>query len=156
MMRRVIPCLLALAWPLAGGIGPALACPDPRAVPARWEAATGRDLWSPAVFPVEAGGDTLLSRCGVGGRGHVRSPPDFLFDLSRMGRYDRLHVRSNADCDTVLLLRDPAGRWHFDDDSGTGRTASLSLADPADGAYAIWVGTYRGRPCRARLTLETF
>jgi hypothetical protein len=153
-MSRIVHIVvfsLLLAAPGAGA-----ACPDPLAVPGHWQGLTGRDLWLPEVFSVTAGGDVLLSRCGFGRRGFVRRPPDFSFDLSRMGRYDRLHLRANAECDTVLLLRAPSGRWFFDDDSGTGSTASLSLADPVDGTYHVWVGSFGPEGCAARLTLETF
>lgn len=139
-----------------GLVSPGVACPDPMSVPAAHHALTGRDLWSPEVFVLLAGGPHALWRCGFRRVGHVRGPPDLRLTLTRMGRYDRLHLRANADCDTVLLLRDPQGRWFFDDDSGTGRTASLSIAAPADGAYAVWVGTFRPGACLARLTLETF
>lgn len=151
----IAPLCLALGLGLAPVV-PASACPDPAAVPAARHAVTGRALWSPEVYPVRAGGDVALRVCGLSGWGHVRRAPDFRFELSRMTRYDRLHLRVNAECDPVLLVRDPAGRWHFDDDSGTGRTASLSLAEPADGRYDVWVGSFATLGCVARLTLETF
>jgi hypothetical protein len=153
-MTLVRPLLILCLLVCPAGV--ALACPDPLASAARHHALTGRDLWSPDVFVLRAGGDRPLWACGFGRVGHVRGPPDVLFSLTRMRRYDRLHLRANAPCDTVLLLRDPQGRWFFDDDSGTGRTASLSLDDPADGPYAVWVGTYGPEGCEARLTLETF
>ena len=151
MMRRILTLIAFLA-----GAGQALACPDSLAAPVERHAATGRQLWSPDVHAVRAGGEHQILFCGFGRHGLVRGAPDFAFDLTRMERYDRLHVRANADCDTVLLLLDPLGRWHFDDDSGTGRTASLSLAGPVSGEYLVWVGSYEGRGCQARLTLETF
>lgn len=118
--------------------------------------AKGRDLWNPTRFDVLAGGVYQLHDCELIGWGHVRRAPDFVFDLNRMRRFRRLHLRSNAACDTILLLRAPSGRWFFDDDSGVGQTASLSLADPDDGAYAVWVGSFRPEECDAVLTLETF
>lgn len=151
MMQRVLFCLALILLPSLGA-----ACPDYMAEPVNRQVATGRDLWSPEVFLTRAGGRSQIAACGFARRGYVGTRPDFEFDLSRMSRYDRLHVRANADCDTVLLLRDARGRWFFDDDSGTGRTASLSIADPPDGRYFIWVGSYRQQGCDARLTLETF
>jgi hypothetical protein len=134
----------------------AVACPDDAVAPVARHELTGRNLWSPERFDVRAGGQYPLADCGRAGWGHVRQAPDFVFDLARMKRYRRLHLRSFAECDTVLLLRDPLGRWFFDDDSGVGRTASLSLPDPVDGAYAVWVGSFLSEGCLARLTLETF
>jgi hypothetical protein len=149
----LIPRLLLSLLAMAGIAG---ACPDPVATPSVVMAFTGRALWMPQVMEVAAGGDGALGRCGFARHGLVRGPPDFAFDLSRMRRYDRLHLRANAPCDTVLLVRDPGGRWFFDDDSGTGHTASLSLSGPTDGAYLVWVGTWAPEGCTARLTLETF
>jgi hypothetical protein len=153
-MIRLVHLAVFLFVLLAPATG--AACPDPLAVPGHWQAMTGRNLWSPKVFAVTAGGDVRLYPCGFGRSGFVRQPPDFVFELSRMGRYDRLHLRANAECDTVLLVRAPSGRWFFDDDSGTGTTASLSLGDPMDGSYHVWVGSFGPEGCVARLTLETF
>lgn len=153
-MTRLAALLLALC--VMGMPGEGMACPDASVAPLARHALTGRDLWSPERFAVRAGGHHGLLDCGTTGWGYVRAAPDFVFDLSRMGRYRRLHLRSYAECDTVLLLRDPLGRWFFDDDSGVGRTASLSLPDPVDGEYAVWVGSFRAEGCLARLTLETF
>lgn len=136
--------------------GVALACPDGDAMAAEQYRFTGRNLWSPERFRVEAGGHIALTDCGAMGWGYVRQAPDMVFDLTRMRRYRRLHLRSYAECDTVLLLRDPSGQWFFDDDSGVGRTASLSLSDPLDGSYAVWVGSFRPEGCEAQLTLESF
>ena len=147
---RISP-ILWLLW-----VGLALACPDPDIAPVERHAAKGRDLWRPARFDVIAGGGHQLINCDVMGWGHVRTAPDFVFELSRMRRFRRLHLRSNAVCDTILLLRSPSGRWFFDDDSGVGQTASLSLSDPEDGVYAVWVGSFQPEGCDARLTLETF
>jgi len=151
MMRMILALVLCV---MTGS--PPAACPDITAAPEDRQVLTGRDLWRPRVFLLEAGGDGRLARCGFRRQGFVRGPPDIAFDLTAMARYDRLHLRANAPCDTVLLLRDPDGRWFFDDDSGTGQTASLSLSDPVDGRYLVWVGGYGPRGCAARLTLETF
>jgi hypothetical protein len=153
-MTRFAALLLCLVW--FGWPSPALACPSAGVAAVETHALTGRSLWSPKRFDVRAGGEHALIFCDGLGWGHVRLAPDFMFDLTRMGRYRRLHLRSNAPCDTVLLLRDPLGRWFFDDDSGVGQTASLSLGKPVDGAYLVWVGSYQPEGCLAQLTLETF
>ena len=153
-MTRPAVFFSPLFWLAFAGLS--MACPDAEMAPMEAHAAKGRELWNPARFAVQAGGDYQLLDCALIGWGHVRQAPDFVFDLTRMRRFRRLHLRSNAACDTVLLLRAPSGRWCFDDDSGVGQTASLSLADPEDGAYAVWVGSFRPEGCDAVLTLETF
>lgn len=150
------PAVLFLLLCCAAAPGGAAACPDPEAEPVERHQLTGRDLWRPDRFSVSAGGEIDLWGCGGIGWGLVRAAPDFVFELTRLRRYRRLHLRANAECDTVLLVRDPAGQWFFDDDSGVGHTASLSLADPVDGAYAVWVGAFRSAGCVAQLTLESF
>lgn len=156
--RRRVPLTAALLLGALAGLWPGLAaaCPDPLRPPMELHEVSGRELWSPDVFHSRAGGDHRLLACGFRSHGYVAGPPDYAFDLTRMERYDRLLLRANASCDTVLLVRDAAGRWHFDDDSGTGRTASISLARPASGRYYVWIGSYQPRGCDARLTLETF
>jgi hypothetical protein len=154
-MRYLMAFLLSLWLPALA----ATACPDYQRPGAERIARTGHDLWRPEVISLRAGGDRGLEACGFGVRGFVRRVPDLDLRLTAMERYGRLLIRVNSEgCDPVLLLRDPQGRWHFDDDSGTGRTASLSLPAPADGRYVVWAGTYRfhSRPCEARLTLESF
>lgn len=146
--------LVLLFWLVPQGAG--AACPEAGATPAERYRFKGRDLWSPERIGVAAGGDIALAGCAGMGLGHVRQAPDVVLDLTRMRRFRRLHLRSFAECDTVLLLRDPSGRWFFDDDSGVGKTASLSIANPVDGEYAVWVGSYDAKGCLAELTLETF
>ncbi len=132
------------------------ACPDYQLSGAERLSLTGRQMWRPQVFRLRAGGERNVIRCGFGVWGYLRRAPDYVFDMTRLDRYARLHVRINADCDPIILLRDGRGRWFFDDDSGTGQTASLSIADPVNGTYHVWAGTYGPQPCDGRLTLETF
>lgn len=153
-MTRPAFFLASLFWLVSSGL--AAACPDPEIAPVERHVAKGRDLWNPARFAVRAGGAFSLLGCGGTGWGYVRDAPDFVFELTRMRRFRRLHLRANAGCDTVLLLRAPSGQWYFDDDSGVGHTASLSLAGPEDGVYTVWVGAFRPEGCDAQLTLETF
>jgi hypothetical protein len=114
----------------------------------------GADLWSPNSYGVTAGGNIQLGNCPMPGSGYVISQPDFEFSLSGMSAYGRLNMRVNAGCDTVLLVNDPNGQWHFNDDA-SGLNPALNLAS-LDGVYDVWVGTYGSGNCSATLTLETF
>jgi hypothetical protein len=67
-----------------------------------------------------------------------------------------LEIRTEGDCDTVLLIRAPSGRWYFDDDNGPGRNARLRLGSAGEGRYEIWVGSNGGRACQTLLALQTF
>jgi hypothetical protein len=117
---------------------------------------TARQLMKTKVSDVRAGGTVPLEICeAVPGAGNVPFEPSvavhYIVDRKRMD----LEVRTAGDCDTVLLLRSPSGRWYFDDDNGDGANARLRLGLPAEGVYEIWVGSQEGRACAARLELQT-
>lgn len=135
--------------------GTAVACPQ---LGERDDAlyVTARQLSEPRVTEVRAGGTVTLDACeAVPGVGNVSFDPSvtvhYVVDRRRMD----LEVRTTGDCDTVLLMRTPSGRWHFDDDNGPGVNARLRLGQPTEGVYAIWVGSQGGQACPARLELQT-
>lgn len=145
---------LSVAVVLASA-GTAMACPDWTQPGVQTFSTTGQDLYSANGYTVTAGGNVDLAACAVPGTGYVISQPDFEFSLSGMAQYNRLNIRVNANgCDTVLLVNDAAGNWHFNDDM-SGFNPSLDI-NSADGVYDIWVGTYSNSNCSAVLTLETF
>ena len=51
-----------------------------------------------------------------------------------------IHV-TEAEADTVLLINDPSGAWHYNDDT-TGVHPSITFSRPAGGRYDIWIGTF--------------
>ncbi|MCB1406016.1 MAG: hypothetical protein KDK01_07065 [Rhodobacteraceae bacterium] len=133
----------------------AMACPD-------WQL-TGQQLnysadqlWTPQTLSVVAGGADNLRNCPQPGVGYVATRPDFDLTFTQNGAARDLEFRVNASCDTVLLVNDARGQWHFDDDGGDGLNARLRLTNAPEGAYDIWVGTYGSSTCQATLTLETF
>lgn len=118
---------------------------------------TARQLVTPKVAEVRAGGTVLLGQCPhVPGTGNIPFDPSvsvhYVVDRKRMD----LEFRTDGPCDATLLLRTPSGRWFFDDDNGEGRNARLRLGSPPEGRYEIWVGSQGGAACRTRLTLQTF
>jgi hypothetical protein len=118
---------------------------------------TARQLQTPKVAEVRAGGTVLLGQCAqVPGSGNIPFDPSvsvhYVVDRPRMD----LEIRTEGACDATLLLRTPAGRWFFDDDNGPGRNARLRLGSPSEGRYEIWVGSQGGEACAARLALQTF
>lgn len=53
-----------------------------------------------------------------------------------------LRVRVRAPTDTVLAIRDPAGRWTCADDGAAGvYDPTVEVDDPAPGDYLVWAGT---------------
>lgn len=117
---------------------------------------SARQLMTPRVATVRAGGTVLLGQCpDLPGVGNIPFDPSasilYVPDRKRMD----LELRAEGDCDTVLLLRTPSGRFLFDDDDGGARNARIRVAQPPAGRYTIWVGSRSGSACPARLTLRT-
>lgn len=118
---------------------------------------SARQLATPKVTPVRAGGTVLLGQCdALPGSGNIPFDPSvaihYIADRKRMD----LEFATAGDCDTVLLVRTPSGRWFFDDDNGPQRNASLRLSNPPEGRYEIWVGSEGGYACPSELRLQTF
>ncbi len=138
----------------------AFACPDYSLYGDTYEL-SGDQLYTERTFTVTAGGDNSIANCrnvrpGTDrGRGYVTTRPDFTFNLSRMSGY-RLVIQIISSCDTVLLVNTASVNWYYDDDDGAGANGLITLTRPANGWLDVWVGTYDGSYCNARLSLETF
>lgn len=149
------PLAAGLALATAGfGATSALACPDYtlNGAPVRYSAA---DLSRPQAIDVIAGGDVDLATCNGGTHGYVITQPDFDLTFTDNDAGRDLTLRVEGTCDTVLLLNDATGQWHFsDDEDGTLNPAILVPNAPA-GAYDIWVGTFGPSTCPAQLILST-
>lgn len=139
--------------------GLAAACPSVSDPAGATIATNGEDLYSPNAYAVAAGGDIDLAACpDIPGSGMVVSGPDFEFDLSGLGAYNLLQLRVVGDCDTVLLVNDSTGAWHFSDDANGTVHPVIDIVGASDGVFDVWVGTYGSGSgiCNAELTLETF
>ncbi len=100
----------------------------------------------------------LSSRTSAGDgrcRGHTGTAPDVSVQY-QAGSVFPLVVRALADYDTTLVVNDPNGGWHCDDDSGQSVQAQLVFERPASGRYDIWFGAYSssqtGRPGRIEIS----
>ncbi len=151
------PMIFGLAALMAGGAATsAAACPDWRMTGAPLSY-TADDLWVPQSTGVVAGGNVSISSCpGVPGNGYVITQPDFDLSFTDNSAQRDLELRVQGTCDTILLVNDANGQWHFDDDSGGEFNPRLRLLAAPAGSYDIWVGTYGPSTCQSTLTLETF
>lgn len=151
--RRLLAVLVLAGSGLVGAA--ATACPDWQLMgqPLSYSA---DQLWTPQTHSVIAGGQNNLHQCPQPGVGHVATRPDFDLSFLQYGMARDLEFRVNASCDSVLLVNDAQGRWHFNDDNDGGLNARLRISNAPEGAYDIWVGTYGPSTCPATLTLETF
>ncbi len=150
MRALLIACALTLA-----GVGIAEACPDWRARPAFGTISLPEGFTpDPYRRNVTAGGSINLGNCPIPGSGWVARAPDFDIQYQTSGR-STLSVRVESNTDTILLVNDPNGNWHFDDDSGGGLNPRVRIPNARSGLYDIWIGSYErgsGRPARLIIT----
>ena len=157
MLRKAFIFLVALV----GMTGAAIACPDYNIAPQAAYQATGQQLYQKRDFDVVAGGNHYIWNCSHikpgtdTGAGYFPAAPDFSFTLSGMSRY-LLVVSVISECDAALLINTASASWYYDDDDNGNLDPRVVLTRPIDGRLDIWVGTYDGEYCDARLTMETF
>lgn len=98
---------------------------------------------SPFTRRILAGGDIDLQPA-MHMAGFVARAPDFSMSYhARVGGDAPLIFSVTSNADTILLINDPAGHWHYDDDSAGGRDPRVRIENPSSGRYDIWVGTFR-------------
>ena len=148
--------LLATAFALIATTSIAAACPAYQNAGVQTGNLTAQDLYSANHYSVTAGGDQSLRNCGWNHSGYVISRPDFEFRIDGLEHYNRLEIRVDGSCDTVLLVNDASGNWYFNDDGWGNLHPLVNLTQPRSGVYDIWVGTYGTSLCGATLQLETY
>lgn len=96
----------------------------------------------PRILPVRAGGDLDGSR-GTSGQcyGHVSEAPDAWVNYAASDSFD-LFVSMQSEADTTLIIQDPNGDWHCDDDEAGDLNPGVHISDPVTGRYAIWAGRF--------------
>ena len=154
-VRTALAAMVVSAASLMAFADQAEACPDWGLNGPRLNY-SGQDLWQPRSVGVTAWGQWTLSNCAAPGGGYVRSVPDYELNLTgNPQRYD-LDFSVQGQCDTVLLINDATGQWHFNDDGAGNLQPRIRLSQAQPGTYDIWVGTYGPSSCSATLTMETF
>jgi S1-C subfamily serine protease len=90
-----------------------------------------------------SGGEVRVDYLGGECMGYAAEAPDFRLHWS--GRSSQLSVLFVADDgqDTTLLVNQPDASWQCNDDAGPGTLDPMvTVSDPAQGQYDIWVGSY--------------
>ena len=115
-------------------------------------------LPDPVTVQVTSGGGINVSSLNLapGCVGYVTRQPDYILHMSGNSSALRLTVtvpgaRPVTATDTTLVVNDPHGGWHCNDDTN-GANPALSLAGLGAGQYDIWIGSYVANR-RARGTL---
>lgn len=95
----------------------------------------------PHEVGVLPGGDVPVDNLGPGCVGFVSSRPDYRVQFETDGVLPFI-LRTRSEADTVLVVEDPYGDYHCDDDGYDGLNAEVRFDRPVSGPYTIWVGTY--------------
>ena len=87
--------------------------------------------------------------------GWVSAAPDFELRYTA-GSSLPLILSAASSSDTTILVNDPNGNWHCNDDGGnSGLNPALTFHNPASGTYDIWIGSYRqGENANASLSIS--
>ena len=95
----------------------------------------------PTTVRLDAGGsNSASSTVGSSCNGYIADAPDVRLDFSPGSLPLIFSVDSSAD--TTLVINDPNGNWHCNDDGGSGLNPAIRFDRPLTGQYDIWIGTY--------------
>lgn len=109
----------------------------------------------PHRVPVVAGGGVQASVAVDGCAGWVSEAPDVQLTYTASDVLP-LILSAASDGDATLLVNDPDGNWHCDDDGGNEPlNPALRFDQPLSGVYDIWIGSYRqGQTPEASLSIS--
>ncbi len=95
------------------------------------------------MIAIVPGGSTAVEDLGAGCTGYIyEEQPDLKVVLDAAS--SQLGIFVNSNIDTTLVVNDPNGAWHCNDDSNylSNSNPGVLFDNPDDGTYDIWVGTY--------------
>lgn len=95
------------------------------------------------IVDIIPGGEDQTADMGEGCSGYIYAAgPDLELTIDRDFR--PLGIFVDADVDTTLVVNDPDGNWHCNDDADdlANSNPGLSFSKPKAGIYDIWVGTF--------------
>jgi hypothetical protein len=96
----------------------------------------------PHVVDIVAGGETSAADTDSSCTGYVANAPDFSLRYTE-DQY-ALSIFAVSSVDTTIMINDPGGTWHCNDDSSNldGNNPGVYFSSPSSGRYDIWVGVY--------------
>ncbi|MBR9826525.1 MAG: peptidase S1 [Alphaproteobacteria bacterium] len=125
-------------------------------LPATYGNATLRAGFQPDPYRVSivSGGRHRANEVRSGCAGWVASAPDFQLTFSAGSL--PLIISAASSTDTTLLVNDPNGNWHCNDDGGNqGLNPALTFYNAMSGTYDIWIGSYsQGNNANATLSIS--
>jgi len=95
----------------------------------------------PWTINIEAGGnDRVSSRLGRDCAGFINNAaPDVDLNYDRGAGILSLYIHAQSSTDTTLVVLDPQGNWHCNDDA-IGLNPMVVFQSPLSGNYNIWLG----------------
>ncbi|MDD7971365.1 TadE/TadG family type IV pilus assembly protein [Roseinatronobacter alkalisoli] len=146
-------------------------CPDHR-LSAKTHSFSVDELSTPALRHLaRAGGGQRLTNCsGFGGwfspySSHFDANPTFVINYDKQNTNwngSRLRIETNdgnsgASCDSALLIRDPYGQWHFNEDiSSWNYNARVNMGHVDSGDILVWVGRWSSGQCNTEITFSNY
>ncbi|MGV3592741.1 MAG: pre-peptidase C-terminal domain-containing protein [Gammaproteobacteria bacterium] len=97
----------------------------------------------PWVLDIVPGGDTAVADHGAGCSGFIfAEQPDLRVEYEASEYVFGIFV--NSSIDTTLVVNDPDGTWHCNDDAAFlgNSNPGIEFGEPLSGVYDVWVGTY--------------
>ncbi len=109
----------------------------------------------PHEVAVEAGGSRQADAVGPNCAGWIDfSRPDLDLNYSQGDQQYPLYISAVSDADTTIVINDPNGNWHCNDDLD-GVNPGVVFQRPLYGNYNIWIGTLeRGPTHRATVRIS--
>lgn len=97
----------------------------------------------PWIVDIVPGGETAVGDLDAGCSGFIYADrPDLTVEYDDAAPTFGIFV--NSSIDTTLVVNDPEGNWHCNDDASFlgNSNPGIAFSEPLSGVYDIWVGTY--------------
>lgn len=118
---------------------------NPKAPPASGEIILSSNFDpDPYTAYVTSGGsvDVYELNIGSGCLGYTASAPDFRLNLTGSMSSLNIFFMSDQGLDTTLIIRAPNDLYFCNDDSGYSLDPLITIPNPSQGEYLIWIGSY--------------
>lgn len=96
----------------------------------------------PQAVAVRPGGDIAASAYLPNCVGYLSNEPDLEVEYTASASYPQLTFSAASGTDIALIVRDPNGSYHCDDDGAGGTNPMVQVSSPASGSYKIWATVY--------------